>query len=68
LKSEKRSGFLQRSRIDIMACILENSNDKSRKTRLRRGDGVEIFGTTEKGKEFLSDYRKIKSVMDEMRL
>jgi len=95
LKSEKRSGFLQRSRIDIMACILENSNDKSRKTRLiyrcnlslsqfnlykdclvetglldaaRRGDGVEIFGTTDKGKEFLGDYRKIKSVMDEMRL
>jgi len=95
LKSEKRSGFLQRSRIDIMACILENSNDKSRKTRLiyrcnlslsqfniykdclvdtglldvaRRGDGVEIFGTTEKGKEFLTDYRKIKSVMDEMRI
>lgn len=78
-----------------MACILENSNDKSRKTRLiyrcnlslsqfnvykdclvetgllevsRREDGVEIFGTTEKGKEFLSDYGKIKSVMDEMRL
>jgi len=78
-----------------MACILENSNESSRKTRLiyrcnlslsqfnlykdclvetgllkvsRREDGVEIFETTEKGKEFLRDYRKIKNILDKMRL
>jgi len=78
-----------------MACILENSNDSSRKTRLiyrcnlslaqfnlykdclveagllkvsKREDGVEIFETTEKGKEFLRDYKKIKSILDKMRL
>ena len=78
-----------------MACILENSNESSRKTRLiyrcnlslaqfnlykdclveagllkvsTREDGAEIFETTEKGKEFLRDYKRIKSVLDKMRL
>ena len=30
----KKTGFSQRSRIDIIVCILENSNSSSRKTRL----------------------------------
>ena len=78
-----------------MACILENSNESSRKTRIiyrcnlslaqfnlykdclveagllkvsTREDGAEIFETTEKGKEFLRDYKRIKSVLDKMRL
>jgi len=34
LKSKSDPIFLQRSRFDIMACILENSNASSRKTRL----------------------------------
>jgi len=78
-----------------MACILESSNESSRKTRLiyrcnlslaqfnlykdylveagllkvsTREDGAEIFETTEKGKEFLRDYKRIKSVLDKMRL
>jgi len=34
LKSKRGPFFLQRSRFDIMACILENSNESSRKTRL----------------------------------
>ena len=33
-----------------------------------REDGVEIHKTTKKGKEFLSDYGKIKSILDKMRL
>jgi len=95
LVSKGQPRFLQRSRVDIMACILENSNETSRKTRLiyrcnlslsqfnlykdclvkagllnvsRRGDGVEIFGTTDKGKNFLEDYKRIKKILDEMRL
>ncbi len=93
MKEKSKVGFLQRSRIDIMACILENSNESSRKTRLvyrcnlslsqfnlyrnclfesgllkvsRRQDGVEIFETNEKGKEFLRDYKKLKSALDKM--
>jgi len=31
---EKKVGFSQRGRVDIIACILENSNSSSRKTRL----------------------------------
>lgn len=31
-------------------------------------DGTEIFETTEKGREFLRDYKKIKSVLDKIRL
>jgi len=31
---------------------------------LRREDGVEIFETTAKGREFLRKYRKIKSVLE----
>ena len=34
MKSKKPRRFHQRSRIDIIACILENSNEGSRKTRL----------------------------------
>jgi len=34
LKKKGKRRFHQRSRIDIMACILENSNEGSRKTRL----------------------------------
>ena len=89
LKTEtKPRSTVHRSRIDIMACILENSNGCSTKTRLidrcnlnpsnfdlyknflvetgllnvsRRKDGVEIFETSEKCKEFLRDYAQIKS-------
>jgi len=95
LSSEDKFHFQQRSRIDIIACILENSNRGARKTKLiykcnlsfsqfnlyknclvkaglinvlTQNDGTEIFETTEKGKEFLKDYRRIKDVLDKMRL
>ena len=95
MKSKGMSRFRQRSRIDIMACILENSNEGSRKTRLiyrcnlslaqfnlykdclievglleasRLEDGTEVYETTEKGKKFLEDYRRIKGILDKMRL
>jgi len=95
LSSEDKFHFQQRSRIDIIACILENSNRGARKTKLiykcnlsfsqfnlyknclvkaglinvlTQNDGIEIFETTEKGKEFLKDYRRIKDVLDKMRL
>jgi len=29
-------------------------------------DGLEIFKTTDKGKQFLNDYRKIKSILDKI--
>ena len=78
-----------------MACILENSNEGSRKTRLiyrcnlslaqfklyrdclievgllrvsKLEDGTEIYETTDKGREFLKDYRNVKSILDKMRL
>jgi len=81
--------------VEIMACILENSNETSRKTRLiyrcnlslsqfnlyreclveagllkvsKREDGVEIFETTKKGKNFLEDYKKIKKILSETSL
>ncbi|MEM1582450.1 MAG: winged helix-turn-helix domain-containing protein [Candidatus Bathyarchaeia archaeon] len=90
-----KSRFQQRSRIDIIACILENSNDGARKTRLiykcnlsfsqfnhykdclvdsgllrvsNNEDGTEVFEVTERGREFLRDYKKIKSVLDKMRI
>ncbi|MBS7634659.1 hypothetical protein KEJ34_04070 [Candidatus Bathyarchaeota archaeon] len=90
-----KSRFKQRSRIDIIACILDNSNGGSRKTRLiykcnlsfsqfnhyknylidndllkvsNNNDGTEIFDVTEKGREFLRDYKKIKSVLDRMHI
>lgn len=79
----------QRSRIDIMACILENSNESRKKSLMKRCDlslsqfnmyeeclvkagllrvsrrerGVEILDTTEKGREFLVDYQKIKIIL-----
>jgi len=34
LKTKSKPGFFNRSRFDIMACILENSNESSRKMRL----------------------------------
>ncbi len=34
LKPKEQRRFLQRSRVDIIACILRNSNESSRKTRL----------------------------------
>ncbi|MEM2443614.1 MAG: winged helix-turn-helix domain-containing protein [Candidatus Bathyarchaeia archaeon] len=95
MSSEDKFHFQQRSRIDIIACILENSNRGARKTKLiykcnlsfsqfnlyknclvkaglinvlTQNDGIEIFETTEKGKEFLKDYRRIKDVLDKMRL
>ena len=93
LKTESKPAFLRRSRIDILACILENSVSGSRKTRLiygcnlslpqfnqymnylvesqlvkvSRQGGVEIFETTEKAREFLRDYGKIRAVLDRMR-
>ena len=33
-KNRVKSGFSQRSRMDILACLLKNSRDSSRKTRL----------------------------------
>jgi len=44
-------------------CLIEG--DLLRK--YKRG-GVEIYQTTEKGREFLKDYGKIKKVLDKMRL
>jgi len=94
-QTESKFHFEHRSRMDIIACILENSNDRSRKTRIIYGcnlslsqfniykdymvetglletsrleEGGEIFETTEKGKEFLKDYEKIKSLMNRMSL
>jgi len=91
LRTRSKLGFSQRSRLDIMACILKNSNESSRKTRLiygcnlnlrmfnlyriilvrggflevsRREDGVEIFDTTVKGKEFITDYRNIERLLN----
>ncbi|MDH5794610.1 MAG: hypothetical protein OEZ24_00740 [Candidatus Bathyarchaeota archaeon] len=34
MATKDKRRFLQRSRVDIIACILRNSNDTSRKTRL----------------------------------
>jgi len=34
LRARDQRRFLQRSRIDIIACVLENSDNSSRKTRL----------------------------------
>jgi len=91
LKTKNKPGFQQRSRMDIIASILENCDEGSRKTRLiyrcnlslsqfnlykdylvkvgllkasKRQDNAEIFEITEKGKEFLKDYRKIKRSLE----
>lgn len=94
--SAKRSRhFIQRSRIEIMVCLLEKSYDGSRKTRLIYGcnlslsqfnkyadyliegklltkkkneNNSEIYKITEKGKEFLRDYEKIRKILDEMHM
>ena len=93
MDSGSKPRFLQRSRIDIIACILENSYDGSRKTRLiygcnlsfsqlnryidclveagllkisRRENGKELFETTDMGKEFLGDYERVRSILNEM--
>ncbi|MEM2938699.1 MAG: winged helix-turn-helix domain-containing protein [Candidatus Bathyarchaeia archaeon] len=90
-----KSRFQQRSRIDIIACILENSNEGARKTKLiykcnlsfsqfnhykdclvesgllrilNSDDGTEIFQITERGREFLRDFKRIKNVLDKMRV
>jgi predicted transcriptional regulator len=34
----------------------------------RRENGVQLFVTTEKGREFLQDYERIKETLDQMRL
>lgn len=95
LPNKHENRFQQRSRIDIVACILECSINGARKTRLvykcnlnfsqfnlykdclikvgllsnlKQGNNAEIFKTTDKGKEFLEDYRRIKSILDKMRL
>jgi len=87
--------FSNRSRISIVACILEKCNPKSRKTRiiykcnlslfqfnmyakcLSKGEllriytednGFEFFETTKEGKRFLEDYKKIKQILENMRL
>ena len=83
--------FQQRSRMDIIACILKHSCPRSRKTRIiygcnlsfsqfnqykdylietgflkvsKLGDGTEIYQITDKGKEFLKDYEKIKNMLE----
>lgn len=93
MKVKDKRRFIQRSRIDIVACILSYSNESSRKTRiiyrcnlslsqfnmyadcLVEGglleryigrNGVEIYKTTQKGKNFLKDYERLKKVLDEM--
>jgi predicted transcriptional regulator len=92
-KLKIKAGFSQRSRVDIMACVLENSNSSSRKTRLiyrcnlslsqfnmyadclieaellekHEREGIEIFETTKKGKDFLRDYEKIRNVLEKIR-
>lgn len=95
LTTREKRRFLQRSRVDIIACILRNSNDTSRKTRLiykcnlslsqfnmyadcliegglleryATEGGAEIYETSARGKSFLKDYRRIKKVLDKMRL
>jgi len=37
-----KAGFLQRSRVDIIACILKSSNPRSRKTRLIYGCNLSL--------------------------
>jgi predicted transcriptional regulator len=95
MKNAGPQRFTKRSRVDIIACILRNSNNGSRKTRLIyrcnlslsqfnmytnciieggllediiTEEGVEIYHTTEKGREFLNDYDSIKKVLDKMRI
>ena len=88
VEGKKKPKFPRRNRIDTMACILKNSNDRSTRTRLIHtcdlssaefdrfreslvrasllvsivDDEGETCGTTEKGKEFLADYRGIRSL------
>ena len=88
--SKKKRRFSHRTKIDTMACILRDSNESSRKTKListcnlnsaqfdlfknylveagllvsTSEDGAEILETTEKGKEFLTDYHKIRSLLE----
>jgi len=95
LPNKRETLFQQRSRIDIIASILECSINGVRKTKLvykcnlnfsqfnlyknclikagllsnlKQDNNTEIFKTTDKGKEFLEDYRRIKSILDKMRL
>jgi len=93
MKTGDKEIFHQRSRLEIIACLLEKSYHGSRKTRLIYGcnlslsqfkkysgyliegdlltknkneDGAEVYLTTEKGKEFLIDYERIKSTLDKI--
>lgn len=95
MNSESKPRFHQRSRVDIIVCILENSNNGSRKTRLiyecnlsvsqfnryrdrlveagllktlRGEDGKKLLETTDKGREFLIDYGRIKDILNKIRL
>jgi len=95
LSSKGKFSFQQRSRIDIIACILENSKGGSRKTKiiykcnlsfsqfnlyrnylaengllnvLELNDGAEIFEITDKGREFLKDYKRVKDALNEKRI
>lgn len=93
-KVKKKRGFLHRSRVDIIACILENATGQSRKTNLiykcnlslaqcnlyldllneagllrkNNPENKIVFATTEKGKTFLKDYKKLKTILDKMRM
>ncbi len=92
-KSKEKSRFLHRGRVDIIACILENAIESSKKTNLlyrcnlslaqcnlyltllieggllmeKNIENRTVFMTTEKGRSFLTDYKKIKIVLDKMR-
>ena len=91
--STRRRRFIQRSRLDIIACILSNAENGSRKTRLIyqcnlsvsqfnkyatslldgalletqvSGNRIVTYYTTLKGKDFLKDYQKIRTVLETM--
>lgn len=95
MTGQVKKGFVQRSRIDIIACILKNASKGSRKTRMiyrcnlslaqfktyencliagellsrdTNETGIENYKTTEKGKEFLKDFARIKKILDTMRV
>lgn len=45
-------------------CLIEGELLKKRVEE----NGVEVYSTTDKGKEFLGDYEKVRKILDKMRL
>lgn len=97
LVNEANKYFLQRSRLSIVASILENCYESSRKTRLIQKCNLNLFQfnkyvdfltkngllkknvergsknkfvisylSTDKGREFVKDYKNISKILDEI--